>query len=353
MKPIAALWRLAISCIVATILVTLIVNIIQQPVAGDMRAYTAEFTDVAGLHLDADVRVRGVRVGKVNTIRLVRRAGQTIAAVGFTLDKQYGVVASTRLAIKYQALTGLRYIAVIGPAEKQSTANLVTHVPTSMTQPSFDITALFNGLQPVIATLSPEEINTFTTNAISYLSGDGGGLAPMLDSIHKLTKFVANRQQIVATLMRNLSEVANIMGGNSEKFVQILEWINRPLDGALKAIDEFRKAQIYGPDFAAAVPKLLDKVGFPPILNSARPFRLQAPPVAAPELPTDVDYALDRAFRNIDDYTDAFKLIPVAWDSIPEPPADGTPLQCSRGRFELPAPMDIFVNGQRVVLCNR
>ena len=34
-----------------------------------------------------------------------------------------------------------------------------------MTQPSFDITALFNGLQPVIATLSPDDINTFAENA--------------------------------------------------------------------------------------------------------------------------------------------------------------------------------------------
>ena len=74
-----------------------------------------------------------------------------------------------------------------------------------MTQPSFDITTLFNGLQPVLATLSPDEINTFTENAIAFLQGDGNGLGPMLDSIHKLTAFVSDRQQVVATLVRNLA----------------------------------------------------------------------------------------------------------------------------------------------------
>lgn len=354
MKPIGAIWRLIVSGAVAVILFLLIVSAIQQPVTSPQRSYTAEFTDASGLHLDADVRVRGVSVGKVKSVRLERKHGQSLAAVDFTLDKRYGVVASSRLAIKYQTLTGLRYLDVVKPAEGYAAADLVAHAPVSMTQPSYDITALFNGLQPVIATLSPEEINTFTANAESYLAGDGGGLAPMLHSIHKLTEFVADRQHVVATLMQNLSEVADAIGGHSKDMVRILEWVNRPLDGALKAIDEFRKSQLFGPEFTDTVLRLLDSAGFPRIPDAARPFRIQPPP-ASPEkpLPSDIDEALDRAFTNVDDYTDAFKLVPVAWESIPEPPEGGNPLPCSRGRFELPAPMDIFVNGQKVVLCNR
>jgi phospholipid/cholesterol/gamma-HCH transport system substrate-binding protein len=353
MKPAAALWRLAISGVVAVVLFILLANIIQQPVAAELRSYIAEFTDASGLHLDADVRVRGVRVGKVQSVQLERRGGQSIAAVGFTLDKRYGVVSATRLAIKYQTLTGLRYVDIIDPAERYSTSDLITRPSTAMTQPSFDITALFNGLQPVIATLSPQEINTFTTNAVSYLSGDGSGLAPMLDSIRKLTEFVSDRQQVVSMLMRNLSDVAESIGGHSKDMIQILQWANRVLDGALKAIDEFRKSQLYGPDFVAPVLRLLANAGFPPIANSATRFQLYRSPHSGDDLPTDIDAAIDRAFTNVDDYIDAFKFVPVMWDNVPEPPADGAPLPCSHGRFELPAPMDILVNGQKVVLCNR
>lgn len=353
MKPAAALWRFGISVAVAIILFILIASAIQAPVAAHKRSYSAEFTDVSGLHLNADVRVRGVRVGNVQSVQLERRGGQSIAEVGFTLDERYGVVSATRLAVKYQALTGARYVDVINPAEGYSTADLVTHIPTAMTRPSFDITALFNGLQPVIATLSPEEINTFTANAVSYLSGDGGGLAPMLDSIRKLTKFVSDRQQVVATLMRNLSEVAKSIGGNSKDVTQILDWFNlRLLDDLLeKGQEEFRKQQLYGFDFMNAALRLLANAGFPAIPDSSIRWRLG--PEAAPELPSDIDAALDRAFTNVDDYTDAFKLVPVVWENIPEPPAAGMPLPCSKGRFELPAPMDILLNGQKVVVCNR
>lgn len=353
MTPVAALWRLAISGLTAIAFFILLANVIQQPVAADQRSYSAEFTDASGLHKDADVRVRGVRVGKVQSIRLERRGGQSLACVGFTLDKRYGVVSATRLAIKYQTLTGLRYVDVMNPVEVYSVTDLVTRATTAMTQPSFDITALFNGLQPVIATLSPDEINTFSTNAVAYLSGAGDGLGPMLESIRKLTAFVSNRQQVVATLMQNLSEVAEVIGGHSKELIQILEWANRPLDSALKYLDEFRKSQLFGPEFTAVALRLIANAGFPPISNSSFRFQIYPAPVPGDDIPTDIDAALDRAFTNVDDYVDAFKLVPVMWDGIPEPPVAGTTLPCTKGHFELPAPMDILVNGQKVVLCNR
>ncbi len=352
MKPAAALWRLGITGVVAIVLFILLANVITQPVAPEVRSYAAEFTDASGLYSGADVRVRGVRVGKVQSVELKRRGGQSIAAVGFTLERRYGVVSATRLAIKYQSLTGSRYIDVVNPSERYSQADLVPRVPTAMTQPSFDITALFNGLQPVIATLSPEEINTFTANAASFLSGDGGGLAPMLQSIRTLTKFVSDRQQVVATLMRNLSEVAESMGGHSKDMVQILEWVNRPLDAALKVIDEFRKTELYASGFLTPVEQLLTNSGFPATGNSGLRFVTDGPHPADTNV-SNIDEGLDKAFTRLDDFIDAFKLVPVMWENIGPPSQAGAPVPCSRGRFQLPEQMDVLLNGQRVVLCNR
>jgi phospholipid/cholesterol/gamma-HCH transport system substrate-binding protein len=332
-KPKAALWRFLVSSAVAVVVFILIANVLRQPVASETHSYTAEFTDVSGLHTDADVRIRGVRVGKVEDVRLVRKAGQSIAEVDLSLDKRYAVVPATRLAIKYQALTGLRYLDVSSPSEQTTGENLVTRIPLSMTQPSFDITTLFNGLQPVLATLSPSDIDTFTDNAASFLEGDGGGFGPMLDSIRKLTEFVADRQQVVATLMSNLSAIADTFGGHSKDLVQILDWLNRPIDAALSVLDEFRKSELYGPGFTSAAVRLLANAGFTP--GKA-----------------DMDKGIDRAITVLDDYSDAFKRVPVMWDNAQSPAAPGTPLPCSHGRAQLPESMDVLLNGQRVILCN-
>ena len=334
MKPLAALWRLGLSVAVAVVLFILLSNTLTNPVAINTRTYTAEFTDASGLHPDGDVRVRGVRVGKVESVNLARHDGQNVAQVKFTLDQQYGILAISRLAIKFQALTGVRYLDVTNAAEGYTAADLVTQVPTSMTQPSFDVTALFNGLQPVLATLSPEEINTFTANAASFLTGDGSGLAPLLDSLRRLTEFVSDRQQVVATLMSNLSQVADAIESKSKQFIHIIDLLNQPVDGALTILDEFRKDFLFGKDFFDPVVRLLNNAGLKPGIN--------------------IDEALDRAFSNLDNFFDAFKLVPVMNENI-QPPGENndTVEPCSRGRFQLPETMDVLLNGQRVVLCNR
>ena len=210
----------------------------------------------------------------------------------------------------------------------------MTDIPTSMTQPSFDVTALFNGLQPVLATLSPDEINTFTANAASFLTGDGSGLAPLLDSIRRLTQFVSDRQQVVATLMNNLAGIADAIGGSSDEFIHLVDLANQPIDSANKILDEFRKDLLYSKDFFDPTTRLLHNAGFRNGIN--------------------VDEALDRASSNLDNFFDAFKLVPVMNENIPPPGDDDSALQpCSHGNFQLPETMDVLLNGQRVVLCNR
>ncbi|ASL17545.1 MlaD family protein [Mycobacterium intracellulare] len=334
MKPLAAAWRVGLSIAVAVVLFILLANTFTNPVDVKTRTYTAEFTDASGLHPDGDVRVRGVRVGKIQSVDLARHDGLNFAKVTFTLDHQYGIVAISRLAIKFQALTGVRYLDVTNAAEGYRASDLIAAVPTNMTQPSFDVTALFNGLQPVLATLSPEEINNFTAKAASLLTGDGSGLAPLLDSLRTLTEFVANRQEVVSVLTQNLSNVANAMDSKSKQFIHIIDLFNQPVDHALTILDEFRKSLLYGKGFFDPVVRLLNNAGLKPGIN--------------------IDEALDRAFSNLDNFFDAFKLVPVMNENI-QPPGENAdaPEPCSRGRFQLPETMDVLLNGQRVVLCNR
>lgn len=333
MKMRGALWRLIISAAVTVFLIVLVSNVIRQPVASETRSYAAMFTDASGLNPDADVRVRGVRVGKVSSIDLLRQNGQSLAQVNLTVDRKYGIVASSKLAIKYAALTGVRYVELQDPADGYSANQLVTRIPAAMTQPSFDITALFNGLEPVISTLNPDELNVFASNAAEFLAGDGTGLAPVLESVRTLTQFVSQRQDVVATLMSNLAALSNAIGGKSRDFIQLIDWLNRPIDNALVAIDEFRKSELYGPQFTEPAKRLINNLGFVPGI--------------------DVDRALDRAVTNFDNFADAFKLMPVIWENIPPPGPEGGPEPCSRGPAQLPVTMDVLLNGRRVVLCNK
>jgi phospholipid/cholesterol/gamma-HCH transport system substrate-binding protein len=341
-KSIGALWKFVIAVAISALLLVVVSNVIRQPVAGDTRNFTAEFTDVSGLHEGADVRVRGVRVGKVQSLALNRSDGKTVAKVAFTMEHRYSIVPASRLAVKFQALTGLRYIDVTGAAQGDA-ADQITNVPASMTVPSFDVTVLFNGLQPVLATLDPSEINTFTDNVATFLAGDGEGLGPMLDSIKRLTGLVSDREAVIATIMRNLQRVAEGVRGKSDALPKILDQVRIVTDSGMTVLDEFRKSQAYGPEFTGEVNRLLASMGLdsgPWTVDNYTPG-------------WDPEKAFDKAITNVYNEIDGVKRLPVVWENIPEPPTDGSPAPCSKGPAELPLPMDVLLNGRKVVICNR
>ncbi|OMC39563.1 mammalian cell entry protein [Mycolicibacterium fortuitum] len=328
-----ALWRFGIALVVSVLLLIVISNVITQPVAGETQGLSAEFSDVSGLREGADVRVRGVQVGKVTSIGLKRSEGRTVSRVEFTLQREYAIVPASRLAVRFQALTGLRYIDVTGAARAPAGADSMNDIPITMTVPSFDVTVLFNGLQPVLATLDPNEINTFTDNVATFLAGDGSGLGPMLDSIKRLTGLVSDREAVIATILQNLKRVAEGVRGNSDALPKILEQVKLPIESGMTVLDEFRKSQIYGPEFTGEFNRLLSAMG----LNDG----------------WDPETAFDKAVTNLYNEMDAIKRIPVVWENLPEPPVAGMPAPCSKGRAELPLPMDVLLNGRKVVVCNQ
>lgn len=341
-KHLGALCKFGIAIVASGLLLIVITNEIRQPVAGETRSFTADFTDVSGLHNGADVRVRGVRVGKVQSLGINRLQGRTVAKVQFTMERRYGIVPTSRLAVKFQALTGLRYIDVSGPGQGDAPGQM-TSIPTSMTVPSFDVTVLFNGLQPVLATLDPSEINTFADNVATFLAGDGSGLGPMLDSIKRLTALVSDRETVIATIVRNLQRVAEGVRGKSDELPKILNQVRIVEDSGMLVLDEFRKSQIYGPEFTGEVSRLLHGMG------------LDSGPWHVPNYKPGWDpaKALDKAFTNVYNEIEGIKRIPVVWENIPEPPAAGTPAPCSKGQAVLPIPVDVLLNGRKVLICNQ
>lgn len=154
----------------------------------------------------------------------------------------------------------------------------------------------------------------------------------MLASIRSLTEFVGDRQEVISTLTENLSALAESVGGQSAQMIALIDFANRPITAAMDVLDEFRKSDLYGPAFTSALSRLLRNLG----------LRKGA----------DIDEGLDKAIIDFNNALDGFKMIPVVWENIRPPSATGEIVPCSRGRAQLPATLDVLLNGQRVVLCN-
>lgn len=320
----------------AAVMIVLLVGVfqvIERPLTGDTETYTAEFTDAGGLRTGDDVRLYGVRVGKVGDIRL---AG-TRAAVRIDVQRTHLLFGNSMLAIKYANLSGQRYVDIDHPGGNTARQAPGELIGTDRTVPSFDITTVFNGLQPVLAQLTPADLNQFATSLLAVIQGTGTGLGPALGAIEKLSGYVSDRQTVIATLVRNLGEVSAHIGGKSGSATKLL--------AQLTAIFVNLTERIGGLiEFSQRIP---------PVLNPADDLlaTLGLTPGANP----DLDRLLGLAFPDPGQSLEVLDRLPAVLQSLSATIPTSTPgLQpaCSHGTASAPQPLQLLIAGQRISLCN-
>ncbi|MBR7551853.1 MCE family protein, partial [Mycobacterium tuberculosis] len=78
----------------------LVWNTLERTVSGGTNTYTAGFTDVRGLREGDDVRMAGVRVGKVDKIELARDdRNASVAEVTFIVQRDQTIYEDTKALV--------------------------------------------------------------------------------------------------------------------------------------------------------------------------------------------------------------------------------------------------------------
>ncbi|WP_227980379.1 MCE family protein [Nocardia spumae] len=331
---VGSAWRLAVFAAVIVAALVLIMTAIQRPVTGDTAEYRALFTDANGLKSGDDVRMYGVQVGKVESIAL--HGAQ--AAVTITVRTSSAIYDNTRLAIRYQNLTGQRYLDLQPQPAAAARTRPGATIGTDRTIPSFDVTSLFNGLKPVLSTLSPEALNRFTASLLAVIEGDGSGIGPALDAIGKLGTYARDRQQVIGTLIRNLSEVSDKIGGRSKNLVVLL--------GKLADVFDALQIKINGLiDFADTAPPVLGPVDD---LLATLGLTIGTNP--------DVDHIVHELFPDPKQLLDLLAQFPAVLSGLNSTLSQGVSgmnTTCSHGPAAVPGPFGVLIAGQKVTICKR
>ncbi|MBF6193708.1 MlaD family protein [Nocardia implantans] len=231
--PRAAAVRLLLLLLVVIAVVTVVVQAIHRPVGGETTEYHAEFGDVFGLQQNADVRLRGVQVGKVTGISLT---ADHRATVRFTLLSRYRLRSTDRIAVRFQNLTGQRYLAVT--AEGRG-AFLDPAQPVVDTVDSFDITTVFNGLRPLLREADPQVYNRFAAHLVAMVEGSDGDMAPLLRDLATLTAYAEDRTTVIATIVANLDALSQRLRGRSANLENILRVFHSIFMPVASRMEEF------------------------------------------------------------------------------------------------------------------
>src|SRR5690348_2362076 len=209
----AILVKFSLFALVAVLLGYLLVNTMLHGLSGETVHYKAEFADVSGLRSGDDIRVAGVRVGRVQNVKITD-AG---AEVDFDLVKRQKLLTTTTLVMRYQNLLGQRYLAMVQGAKRGPVMKADSTVPMSRTNPGFDLTELLNGFRPLFEALRPDDVNQLAESVVKVLQGEGGTVENLLTKTAKLTNFLADRDQIVGEVLNNLTPVLVDMAGQGDE----------------------------------------------------------------------------------------------------------------------------------------
>ena len=186
------------------------------PLIGGGDTYYANFTEVGGLKANDEVRIAGVRVGKVNDIEL---QGSHVR-VTFKVDKGVRFGRTTGVAIKVKTLLGAMYLGLEPSGRGQLPEKSV--IPTSRTTSPYDVVQAFSGLADVSHRIDTKRLARSLQTLGALTQNTPAEFRSALTGVSDLSRNIAARDQQLNTLLRNTKKVSTVLGDRRGDLVTLM-----------------------------------------------------------------------------------------------------------------------------------
>ncbi|MDT5214245.1 MAG: phospholipid/cholesterol/gamma-HCH transport system substrate-binding protein [Mycobacterium sp.] len=240
-------------------LVLLVFTAIIIVVFGQMRFdrttnYSAIFKNASGLRAGQFVRASGVEVGKVESVKLLDGGGRV--QIDFNVDRTLGLFQGTTASIRYLNLIGDRYLELKrGDGNTKLPAGGT--IPIERTEPALDLDALIGGFRPLFRALDPQKVNTIASSIVTIFQGQGGTINDILDQTASLTSALADRDQAIGEVIKNLNIVLATTVKHQQQFDETLNNFQTLITGLKNRADPIAKSVAEISDAAGSVADLL------------------------------------------------------------------------------------------------
>ena len=207
----------AISLAVVAGLILAAFNAQDLPVIGGGDTYTAAFAEAGGLKANDEVRVAGVRVGKVESVAL---DGDHVK-VTFLVDSDSGFGKETHAAIKVKTLLGAMYLS-LEPAGSGQLAE-GAEIPVQHTTSPYDVVDAFSGLAETSDRIDTDQLAQSLSTLADLTRNTPEEFRAALDGVSALSSNIAARDGQINTLLKNLERVSTVLDDRDEDIVGLMK----------------------------------------------------------------------------------------------------------------------------------
>ncbi len=206
----------AISLVVLALVMVAALRADDLPVIGGGDTYHAMFTEAGGLRVNDEVRIAGVRVGKVNELEL----DQDQVKVTFKVDDAADFGADTRAAIKVKTILGSMFLA-LEPAGGGQLEQGAT-IPAARTSSPFDVVEAFEGLAATSQQIDTDQLAESLTTLADLTRNTPEEFRGALSGLSRLSANVADKDEQLNSLLVNLERVSKVLDARDEDIVQLM-----------------------------------------------------------------------------------------------------------------------------------
>lgn len=185
------------------------------PVIGGGTTYSADFTESAGLRSGNEVRVAGVKVGKVTGVSLDHGR----VKVSFRVKDTWVGNASTA-SIMIKTLLGEKYLAVdpLGTARQ----NPSRRIPVNRTTSPYDVTQAFQQLGGTLGQIDTDQLGKSLQTISDTFRNTSPNVREAIQGLSKLSKTISSRDAQLARLLAGTKQITATLAAQNGNFTALL-----------------------------------------------------------------------------------------------------------------------------------
>ncbi len=187
------------------------------PLIGDGETYSAAFSEAGGLKPGDEVRIAGVKVGKVDEVDL---AGSHVR-ITFRVkgDPKFGT--RTGAAIRIKTILGAKYLALQPKGEGQLRPG--SEIPLNRTVPAYDVVAAFSDLTTTTEKVDTEQLAKAMDTLSATFKDSPEEVRASIKGLSRISRTVASRDKALRELLDHANGVTGVLADRSDEFTGLVK----------------------------------------------------------------------------------------------------------------------------------
>jgi phospholipid/cholesterol/gamma-HCH transport system substrate-binding protein len=178
------------------------------------RSHSAALSEAGGLKAGDDVRIAGVKVGKVTAVDL---DGDHVR-VDFRVGRSTELGSRTSASVRIKTILGQKFLA-LEPAGK---GELTGAIPLSRTTPAYDVVEAFSDLATTTEDIDTGQLAHALDTVSDTFRDSPDEVRAAVDGLGRLSRTVASRDARLRELLRHANGVTGVLADRNKELVSLL-----------------------------------------------------------------------------------------------------------------------------------